>query len=396
MAKAQQANKGAAPRGHIERRGHSSWRVEVTLGTDPTTGRRKRLRVTVRGTEEDAQRKLTELLRQADLGQAVEPSRITVGEYLTQWLEAVKAQVAPGSMIAYSAMAKAMLETSVAGMRLQALTPLHVERAYGEMLASGLSPRTVAHDGVILSRALGDAVRWGLIPDNPASARRAKRPRWTPREMRALTADEARAVMAAAVQAESDSIGAKYARTVELALATGLRISEVLGLRWADVQETAISVRQILADGKTPGPTKSRAGMRTVPLPREAQEALRRQRLWQKEQRLAWGPGWKQTGYVFTHEDGSPIRRKTLETWYGKFIRRAGIAEPLPRFHDLRHTWATLQLKAGTPVHVVSRLLGHSSVTVTLSTYAHVLPEQQEQAAMAAGEWLDVQTSTRQ
>ncbi|MDI3318114.1 MAG: tyrosine-type recombinase/integrase [Bacillota bacterium] len=106
------------------------------------------------------------------------------------------------------------------------------------------------------------------------------------------------------------------------------------------------------------------------------------------------GPAWKQTDCVFTHEDGSPISEWTFQAWYQRFIRQVGLREPLPRFHDLRHTWATLQLQAGTPVKLVSELLGHSSVTVTLSIYAHVLPEQREQAARAAEEWLNVQRAT--
>lgn len=180
----------------------------------------------------------------------------------------MRARVAPGSsMTNYRPAVKTVLKTSMAGVRLLSLTPLHVERACAEMLGFGLSPRTVAHHGVVLGRAIGDAVRYGLLPNNPASATEAKRPRWTAPETRALNAEEARTLMAAALRAEGEGIGAKYARTVELGLATGLRISEVLGLRWEDVSEAAISVRQALRDGKTPCPPKSRAGMRTIPLP---------------------------------------------------------------------------------------------------------------------------------
>ncbi|MCL6521847.1 MAG: tyrosine-type recombinase/integrase [Firmicutes bacterium] len=201
--------------------------------------------------------------------------------------------------------------------QLQALTPLHVERMYSELLSLGLSPRTVAERGIVLGRALGDAVRWGLRPDNPASGTRARKPRWTAPEMRALDPAEARAVMAAAMAAETELVGAKYARAVELALATALRIGEILGLQWQDVGETALTVQRSLGDdGETPGPTKSAAGVRTVPLAQQAREALRRQRLWQKQERLAWGPAWKQTGYVFTHENGEAIGRRTLGLWF--------------------------------------------------------------------------------
>ncbi|MCL6521395.1 MAG: site-specific integrase [Firmicutes bacterium] len=276
----------------------------------------------------------------------------------------------------------------MADIRLQALTALQVERALGELLAAGLSPRTAATRLTILKRALSDAVRWGLLPANPAA--RVKRPKWVGPEMRALDEGEAKQLAQAARTAEETGAGRKYARIILLALATGMRLSEILGLRWSDVGPRELSVRQGLRDGHTPHPPKTAAAMRTIPLADQALQALRRQRHWQLEQRLAWGPAWRQTDYVMTHEDGSPIAERMVELWYKRWIRSVGLREPAPRIHDLRHTWATLQLRAGTPVHVVSRLLGHSSIAVTLSVYAHVLPEETVGAAETADKWLHV------
>ncbi|MCL6647894.1 MAG: site-specific integrase [Chloroflexi bacterium] len=267
-------------------------------------------------------------------------------------------------------------------VELQRLTALDLQRACSAWLGRGLSPRTVTQHHRVLRRALEDAVAWGLLPGNPAA--KAKPPRWEAPEMRALDKAEVAALLEAVR-------GTTIEPLVVLALATGMRRGEILGLRWrgVDLQRGAVTVAQAVqrVGGRLVAvPPKTRGSVRRVRIGPEALAALRRQRLWCQERRLAWGPAWRAEAWdlVFPREDGQPRSPNWLSSMFRRAARRAGLRPPLPRFHDLRYTFTTLQAAAGTPIHVISQMLGHSDVTTTLRIYAHVLPVQQESAAEVA------------
>jgi integrase len=281
-------------------------------------------------------------------------------------------------------------------MPLQRLAPAHLNGLYAELLANGrldgtggLSPKTVREVHVILHKALKDAVRWGratrniaALADLPsqrssAAARRRSMQTWNAAQLRLFLAADA-----------DDPL--HYAWV--LAASTGLRRSELLGLRWADVNlaERRLAVRQRLAsvDGvpELSEPKSNRSG-RVVDLDERTIAALRNRRAAQAEYRLLLGPAWQDFDLVVGREDG----RWLHPDWFSELFRRRVEALSLPpiRLHDLRHTHATLLLQAGVNPKIVSERLGHHSVAFTLDTYAHVLPGMQSEAVRRLAELVD-------
>lgn len=171
----------------------------------------------------------------------------------------------------------------------------------------------------------------------------------------------------------------------QLLATTGMRRGELLGLRWADVdlERGSITIRQVRTAvnyAVETGTPKTDKGSRTIAIDPATLAAVRTQRLRQNEDRLAWGGTWTETGLVFVGPDGSPIHPQRLSQWFAQHIRRAGL--PRIRLHDVRHSYATAVIRAGVPLKVVSQRIGHANPTITLTTYQHVLPGDDEQAAL--------------
>jgi integrase len=227
-----------------------------------------------------------------------------------------------------------------------------------------------------LHRALDQAVRWGLLMRNVTDA--VDPPRRSSPEMRAWDARQVAAVMAAAA---SDELEALW----RVAVFTGMRRGEILGLRWADVDLDAgeLSVRRTLSRGATSrleaGEPKTAAGRRRVSLPPSVVDSLRRHRVRQLEQRLAAGPAYGDQNLVFATDSGGVILPNALSLRFRRLIERAGV--PVIRFHDLRHTNATIDLASGTHPKVVQERLGHASISETLDRYSHVTKNMQREAA---------------
>ncbi len=230
----------------------------------------------------------------------------------------------------------------------------------------------------MIRRALVDAVRWGLVMRNVAALVTA--PRRARSEIRALTPDQARLLLAVA---EGDRLGALYM----MALTTGMREGELLALRWRDVNlEVALAaVRSTLyrGDGKLRlGEPKTARSRRSVHLTSEAVAALRRHRERQSAERLRLGPAWEDNDLVFANEVGRLVEpQNMLRRSFVPLLERAGL--PRIRFHDLRHSTATLLLGAGVHPKIVSEMLGHATVAITLDTYSHVTPAMHRGAAAA-------------
>ena len=362
--------------GHIERRGKESWRVVVELGRDPVTGRRRTRKLTVRGRKRDAERALTEALRLRDQGIDVAPSRITVAEYLERWLtDYAEASVAPSTLVRYRLLCRRLGEY-LGGVRLQAIRPTHIQAAYSQLRERGLAPRTILHHHRVLKEALRHAVGWQLLERNPADAVTA--PRAERVEMRSLDADEVGRLLDGC---RDDDMR----RLVFTAVSTGLRLGELLGLRWSDVdlearvatvRRTAQYLGQEGVQLRSPKTSRSR---RTVSLSSATVSVLREHRAAQNERRLRLGPAYADRDGVFSAPDGRLVAPHSISGRFRRIVRRIGLAGL--RFHDLRHTSATLALQAGIPAKVVSDRLGHASVAFTLDTYAHVLPDQRREAA---------------
>jgi len=372
-------------KGYIRRRSSNSWEVTVELGFDPVTGKRQRQTRNVRGNRRDAERVQAQLITAVDAGTYVDLRQGTVADYLNRWLSDYAAQsVAPRTFEAYRRIIRTRIVPSLGSIQLGQLRPAHIvaaERAWleaGSLTRRGkaLAPRTVVQAHRILREALQQAVRWQMLTVNPADA--VSPPRVPHGEMHAFDASETARFLRAVS-------GSEFGPAFTTAVYSGLRLGELLGLRWRDVDldAGALSIQQTLH--RTEGgqlvfaPTKTHRSRRQVSIPASLVEVLRRHRAEQTGQRLLAGPAWQETDLVFTDALGSPISDNRIRPAFAAVIKAAGL--PRIRIHDLRHTMATLMLTAGEHPKVVSERLGHATVGITLDTYNHVLPGLQAAAA---------------
>jgi integrase len=256
------------------------------------------------------------------------------------------------------------------GIKLDRLTSLHVRNLYREELGSWLSPRMVQPVHTTLHKALEQAVADNLIPRNVTEAVKAPRP--VVKEMQPLSPDQAKAFLEAAR-------GEKLEALHVLALTTGMRQGELLGPKWDDIdlQTGTLHIQRTLStamgEGFSFNPPKTTRIRRSIKIPKLALRTLRRHRVVQLEERMKDGDLWKDHDLVFTTGFGTPISRADLITRSFKPLLLRAVL-PDRRFHDLRHTCATLLLGKGVHVKLVQELLGHSTIAITLDTYSHVLP----------------------
>lgn len=362
--------------GSIRKRG-KSWVIVFDAGKDPVTGKRRQVWRTIRGTKGEAERELAKLQHLSATGIDIAPERLTLDQYLERWLADYAApRVAPATMLRYSGLLRVHVSPLVGGQMLARLKPIHVQEVYSSMLKGGSAPRTVLHVHRVLHEALDRAVKWDLIPRNPVDA--VDPPRPAKHDAPALTVDQVNAIILEASRTP-------YGGVVQLAVLTGLRQGEVLGLRWADVdlERAVLAVRQ--SAQRLPGESitfrqpKTHRSSRPVSLSPALVAFLRAHRLAQLEHRLSLGAAYDDHDLVFATPLGTPIDAGNLRRAWGAVASAAGA--PGLRFHDLRHAHATLLLSAGVHPKVVSERLGHSSVTLTLDTYSHVVPGMQAQAA---------------
>ena len=322
----------------------------------------------------DVVRKLDDLRKEAAGGFATGE---TTGAYLARWIVAVRPRLRAATHREYSRHV-ASYWSSLASIPLTRLTPAHVERAMAELVARPLSPQTVRHARSTLRRALHDAQRDGILNRNVASL--ARPPRAARREMRALTAAEVGRLIEGTA---GDRFGPLYAT----AAGTGLRLGELLGLSWSDIDLEArqLTVRRSLSRAHGGGfelaEPKTARSRRTVMLPAIALDALRRQKARQAADRLAAGTAWQdERGLVFTDALGRSGDPSAASVAFRTAADRLGL--PV-RLHDLRHTAASLMLAGGVPLKVVSEALGHSSIAITADVYSHVTPDLRREAADA-------------
>ncbi len=359
--------------GSIYQRGDGRWAAQVTL----PDGKR---RAFYGHSHAEVRDKLRHA--QATLSQGVDlpDERLTLAAHLDRWLEeSVKPSVRQRTAQRYADLARVHIVPALGRVPLARLTPLAVQKFLNEKLAAGLSPRTVQYMRVTLVRALGQAERWGLVPRNVA--RLVPGPHVPHRDVPALSPEQARALLAAL---RDDA----YFPLYYLALASGLRQGELLGLRWEDVglDRLHLRVRQTrtrqgtTADFAEPKMQRSR---RQLSLDADTAAVLRAHRARQNEQRLALGPAWEDSGLVFTSARGGALDGRGVTQPFQRQLARAGL--PPMRFHDLRHGAASLLLSQGISPRVVVERLGHSQIGVTMSTYAHVIPALDRDAAQLVG-----------
>jgi len=310
--------------------------------------------------------------------------RLTVGQFLTNWLsDTAQPSVRPATFKGYDGKIRTHILPALGKARLVKLTPQNLEAFLNQKRMAGLSPQTVQHLRAILRAALSDAVRWGLVPRNVAAL--VDGPRVPHRDVRPLTPNEAQSLLEAV---RTHRLGALFS----VALAVGLRQGEALGLAWNDIDLDGgtLTVRKtlqridesfVLVEPKT---VRSR---RTIALPSVAVNVLRTHRARQMEERLMAGSLWEDDwGLVFTTATGRPLHGTNVTRTFQQLLAKAGLRRQ--RFHDLRHSCASLLLAQGVHPRVVMETLGHSQIALTMNTYSHVLPPLQREAAVRMDEVL--------
>jgi integrase len=344
-------------------------------------------RYTVHASEGAKQRavygKLTRAMADRVSGIVYDAGKLTTEEYLGRWLsDSVRDTVRQRTYERYEQLVRVHIVPALGRLKLKNLTPAHVRCFYRSKLDEGLAPRTVEYIHRTLSKALKQAVSDALIPRNAAGSVKPPQPRTE--EIRPLDREQARAFLEAV---SGDRLEALYV----VAITAGLRAGELLGLKWEDVDLEAgmVQVRRTLSEarsGRIFEAPKSGKGRR-IRLTRKATQALRGHRKRQLEEKLHLGTIWQENGLVFPSQAGTPIGGRNLIRHFKIRLGRAGLPSTF-RFHDLRHTCATLLLRQGVHVKFVQELLGHGDVSLTLNTYSHVLPDMGDAAAAAMDEAL--------
>ncbi|MGH2724417.1 MAG: tyrosine-type recombinase/integrase [Actinomycetota bacterium] len=301
----------------------------------------------------------------------------TLGEYLLTWLAHMTGRVRLKTLEGYEALIHRHAIPVLGEIPLRELHPLHLQRLYGALMARGtLAAGTVLNLHLVLTQALGQAHRWGLIPTNPAAAAQPPRPR---------RAEPVVPDAALVTRLLREVQGTWFAVPVTMAIATGMRRGEVLGLRWSDLDVglTVAHVRrslQVVRGELLFAEPKTRRSRRSVPLPSLVRPLLADHRR-DQEARREEAEVWEDHDLVLDRGNGRPVNPGTLSSGWHRFCRLRGL--PPVRFHDLRHGHATLMLLQGVHPKVVSERLGHANIGITLDIYSHVLPTMQAEAVRA-------------
>lgn len=364
-------------RGHGEgaiyqRKGDGRWVAAMIL----PSGKRKAL---YGKTRKEAADKLKHAVNDLDNGLDLEAGRQTVAQYLDKWLAAsVKPSVKVKTYEGYESIVRVRVAPRMGRKQLAKLTALDLQSLYTELAESGLSARSVHHTHRVLHRAFVQAVRWNLIVRNPCDG--AQGPRATRSEMKVWTPEQADAFLIATRQHPAHAL-------YMLALTTGMRQGELLGLKWADVDLGAgtLAVRRSLQRQRGAGlvfeEPKTARSRRSIRLSQRAIDALRAHSDRQTFDRRMAGSEWNARDLVFCHASGEPLDPSYQTTIFKKAI--AAVGAPPIRFHDMRHTAATLLLSRGVHVKLVSEMLGHATIVLTLDVYSHLIPAMHGDAAAA-------------
>ncbi|MDP7676324.1 MAG: tyrosine-type recombinase/integrase [Dehalococcoidales bacterium] len=370
-------------RGSIREKSKGSWQIQIYTGTGPD-GKPRRHFETVRGRKGDAQRRLTELLSSLDKGVYTPPGRLTVAEHLNQWLDGyVKTNCSERTFDSYQSIVETHIIPTLGQVHLKQLHQQAIQTYYSKALEK-VSARTVAKHHRLLSQALKYAVRQGYLGRNPCDLVDA--PSWKGRPMRTLTPSE--------VEVLFEMIKDNHIYpTTYTAISTGLRQAELLGLRWRDIDldMLSISVSQVLyrrrgvCEFKEP---KTRHSRRRVAMTPKLASFLREYKAERESVYWQLGKPLALDDLVFASIEGNSFDPSLLSHEFARLSKKAGLESV--RFHDLRHTFASLMLLRGAKPKVISEALGHASVAFTMDVYSHIIEGMQEEAMALLDEVLPV------
>ncbi len=362
--------------GSIGRHPDGRWYARISIGW--VNGKRKR-RPFYGKSRKEVHAALTKALRDRQQGLPISSGvGQRLGSYLTRWLEHVKPSIRPRTYERFEGIVRLHVTPDLGKIRLERLTPEHVQQLLNRKLAAGLSAQSVRHIRTILGIALKRAVKWNLVGRNAAALTDGPKVERAP--ITPLSADEARRLLAAVS-------GHRLEAFYLIALALGLRRGEALGLSWDDLDQDARTMQISRALQRAEGklqllPLKTKSSHRTIRLPEVVVRALQRHKASQAQERLAAGADWKGAtdNLIFATETGTRLEPRNVNRNFKLALKRAVLSDT--KLHNLRHTAATLMLAEGVPAKVVQEILGHSKISTTLDVYSHTTPGLMNDAAI--------------
>jgi integrase len=365
--------------GQLIKRGDDKWLIRIYLGE--VAGKRRYWNKTVNGGKRHAEKILAKELAARDRGELAPRSRDTFDAFLDTWLEGLT--VRPQTADAYTYTLKQYVRPHLGAARLRDVSALALRALYARLGKQGLSPRTVRSVHEVLRNALEGAVDAKLLTANPAATRTVRMaiPKRVRTERTVVEGGDALSAFLDAAHADEHTV------YWLLLLFGGLRPSEALALRWADLSGDRVQIRRVLVDRTGKSETlhfaepKSETSRRSVTLPAVVLDALKDHRKVQAADRLKAGAEWQDGDLILCDARGGPLRQGALRRRFARLLKDAEL--PAMRVYDLRHSMATLLLDAGVPLKVVSERLGHSGIALTADTYSHVTQGMQGQAADA-------------
>jgi len=387
--------------GWVERRGENKWRLNVPGGTDPD-GKRIVYRKNVEAPSKREAEKLLDLFSAEVLkGEYVQPSKLSFKQFVDRWYRDYgEANLELKTLHRYKELLARAIQ-AFGHIKLEDIKPVDLLAFYKKLQEDGvrkdgkpggLAARTILHHHRAISAVLQDAVEWQVIPSNPAA-------RVKPPKVKAKPASFYDKEQTAALLAALDQEPFKYKMMVILALATGVRMGELNGLEWSNVdfENSTITVNQaaqyLPGKGSFTKDPKNDTSRRPITVPESVMALLKQYKAHQAEERLKVGDLWQGSNRLFTSFDGRPMFPNTISNWFPKFLARHKL--PHVTFHGLRHTNASLLIAAGVNLKNVSARLGHSNVSTTGNIYAHVLKSADQEAAKKLDDILNGNTQKK-
>lgn len=373
--------------GSIEKRGENTYRLVVSTGKN-LDGSRARRTKTIHGTRKDAEIALAEFVTEANRGLVPEGKPVTFEEFYHIWqVNYGTKDLAPSTYNRYVGMLESRILPYLGSFTLEKIKPTDLMKLYdmleqdtqikrlaknnGERTLKPLSKKTILEHHRLISAMLHKAVYWQLIPYNPAE--RVQPPRSRKPKRRYYDDEQCKVLLSNLNELSTENI--KYKVAITLTVFTGVRLGELMGLEWSDIDFTngIVSINkssQYLADKgvftKTP---KTESSIRDVAIPDFVVSLLEEYKSWYEEQKSIYGELWIDSDRLFVQSDGKPMHPSTISKWFVKFVKEIGL--PVINFHGLRHTNATLLISQNIDVAVVAARLGHAQITTTFNFYVH-------------------------
>lgn len=364
--------------GNIEKRGENKYRLTVSGGYDNAGKRIKHRKTITVKSDKEASKQLALFIAEIAKGDYIDPTHYTFADFVDKWtIDYAETNLEAKTLYRYKYLLKDNILPVIGHLQLEQIKPLQLLDLYKNMgldgarkdgKKGGYSSKTIRHTHTLIRSILEKAVQWQLIPQNPAA--RVEPPKVKEREIHFYDAEQAMELIR---RLQKEPI--KYRTMVLMAIFTGMRRGEIVGLEWSDIdfEQRIIHVKRssvyIPKQGIITKSTKTAKSERVIAMAETLYDVLNEYKTWQDVQIDSYGDMWVGTSRIFTQEHGEPIHPDTISQWFEKFIKKNKLPEIT--FHGLRHTAATLLLSTGTDVETVSRILGHATSATTSKVYLH-------------------------